>query len=114
MTGSPVCSQTEVEVRTRYKCTGWPRQSRTRIQEELRVLLEFCPTVGAEVAGRAGVAAVAPGVAVGAVAEVAGVGVLDDEVDEGRAAEVAGEGPGGGFIQGHERGLDGDGAVHSK
>jgi peptidoglycan/LPS O-acetylase OafA/YrhL len=56
------------------------------------------PPLGAQLAGRAAAAAVAPIVPDGALTEIAAVGLLPDEIDEHPSADGLGKPPGGGLV----------------
>src|SRR5450432_936616 len=62
--------------------------------------------LAAQIARRTHATAVAPGMAMLAVAEIARVSVLDDELDERLAAEALGHGPGLGLVEPHQRRVD--------
>src|SRR4051812_394522 len=60
------------------------------------------PSLGAQRAGRAFAAAVAPSVSVDAVAPIARVRALDDEIDEGLAAQFVRQRESGGLVAPHQ------------
>src|SRR4249920_703842 len=64
---------------------------------------------GAKLAGRAGAAAIAPGMTLATLAAIAGVGVLDHQFDESLPAEALGKLPGLCLRQPHQRSLDHEG-----
>src|SRR5205809_2554795 len=70
--------------------------------------------LAAQVARWAHAAAVAPLVAVLAVAEIARVRVLDDEVDQRLAAELLGHRPGLCLVEPHQRRVDHHRGVHAE
>ncbi len=63
---------------------------------------------------RAGAAAVAPVVAVRAVAEVAGVGLLEDQVEQRRSAEVLRQFEGRRLVDPHQRRVQNKAALHAE
>uniref|UniRef100_A0A0N4ZLG9 LigA n=1 Tax=Parastrongyloides trichosuri TaxID=131310 RepID=A0A0N4ZLG9_PARTI len=65
-------------------------------------------------AGRAGPAAIPPGVTLGPVAQIAGVAELDDRFDQGGAADPLGQFPGLRLGQEHQRRLDRHGLVQAQ
>ena len=71
--------------------------------------LPLLEALGAELASRAGAAAIAPGVALAPLAAIAGVGVLDDEIGERIAAELVRKLPGLCLGEPHQRRVDDEG-----
>src|SRR5690606_15724138 len=90
----------------RYKGSGTSRR--------IAGAAERAPAGGAQLAGGAFAAAVAPVVPMLAIAEVAGMGRLHDQFDERFATEGTGELPGGGLVDPHQRGLDPRPRVHAE
>ncbi len=82
-----------------------------RVAHSAVILLPIGEAGGAEVAGGAVAAAIAPGVPVGAVAAIAGVGVFDDQ---GHQAGRVRHRPGLRFVEPHQRGFEHEAALHAQ
>src|SRR3954454_12037939 len=83
--------------------------------------LRFCQTgfigfvaLGAEIAGWAVAAAIAPGMTMVAIALITGMGLVADYLKEALAADFACQAPSCGLVDPHQRRVDNETCVHAE